>query len=157
MTNDPVEDLTFDFLEEKFAAAPNDSILKNLALHDTLFQKMEGDAGVRISDAESDFSINTENEIQEYDATLTLVCFAKIEGANKTERRAARRQAFQISKAVARLFFDDEKMNGRVCRSRLLPAVRGFDSINSKPYAVVNMPIVFNESGETNFERRRTH
>lgn len=157
MTDDPVEDLTFDFLEESFAAAPDGSILKELELHDTLFKPIEQDAGVRISDAESDFSINAQDEMQEYDALLTLVCFARIEGADKTERRAARRQAFQISKAVARLFFDDEEMNGRVCRTRILPAVRGFDSINSKPYAVVNMPIVFNESGQVNFDKRRNY
>lgn len=155
MTDEPIENLAYDFLEERFAAAPVGDLLKTLELHDTLFKKIEKPAGVRVGDGASDFSVNTQDEIQEYDAVLILVCYALIEGGDKTERRAARTKAFQISRAVARLFIGDETMNGRVCRSRLLTAARGFDSINSKPYAVVNMPIVFNESGDINFHRRR--
>lgn len=157
MTDDPVEDLTYDFLEEKINAAAAGDVLFEQELHDTLHKKIDKDSGIRISDAESDFAPNGEGEMQEYDALITLVCYSRIEGADKTERRAARKKAFLISKAVAQLFENDRKMGGRVCKARILSAVRGWDSINSKPYAVVNMPIVFNESGEINFERRRTY
>ncbi len=153
----PVEDLTEEFLEESIAAAPNGSLLKSIELRDTVFKKIEQDDGVAIGFGESDFSPNGADEVQEYDAVVVLVCYSKILGTNKTERKEARRKAFQISRAVAKLFFDSPKMNGRVCKSRVLTAARGFDSFNSAPYAVVNMPIVFNESGEISFQRRRTY
>lgn len=152
--NEPVEDKTFDFLEESINAAVSGETLFELELHDTIFQKINNDAGIRIGDAESDFAPNQGDELQEYDAILTLVIYSKILGANKTERSAARKRAFEISRAVAKLFFDDFRMNNRVCDSRVLTAVRGWDSLNSAPYAVVNMPIVFNESGAINFNRR---
>jgi len=155
--SEPVENLTFTFLEEKLNAAQNGEILFGLDLHDTIWKKIENDNGVRIGDAESDFAPNVENLLQEFDAVLTLVCFAKILGTNKSERAEARKKVFQISQAVAQLFHDDHTMSGRVCDSRILGAVRGWDSINSHPYAVVNMPIVFNESGEINFDKRRTY
>ncbi len=154
---EPVEELIFDFIEQAIAAAPEGQVLHGLELHDTLFKKIEKSEGVRIGDAESEFSPNEANELQEYDALVTLVCFAKIEGANKLDRSAARNKAFQISLAVAKLFFDDHTMGGRVCDTKLLPAVRGWDAPSSQPYAVVNMPVVVNPSGATNFERRRVY
>lgn len=157
MTDEPVEDLTYDFLEESFESAPNDSILKNLELHETLFKKFKTPAGVRIGDAQSSLSRNAEYQMKEFDAVFTLVCYAEILGADKGDRRAARRKAFQISLALADLFDEHDTMNGRVCRVRLLDGVRGWDSINSKPYAVANIPVVFNESGEINFDKRRNY
>lgn len=155
--SEPVENLIFAFLEEKFNETHEGDILFGIDLHDTVFKKIEKDNGVRIGDAESEFAPNVENQLQEFDAVLTVVCFAKILGANKTERAEARKKVFQISQAVAQLFHEDHTMSGRVCDSRILGAVRGWDSLNSHPYAVVNMPIVFNESGEINFDKRRTY
>lgn len=157
MSVNPIEISTYDFLKGKFDTAPDDSILKGLELHDTVYKKIETAEGVRIGNGVSDFSLNPEQELQEYDAVLIIVCYSLIGGADKTDRSAAVIRSFQISKAVAQLFIDDETMGGRVCRSRLLTAARDFDSINSKPYAVVNLPIVFNETGEINFDRRRSY
>lgn len=160
MINDePVEDLAFDFLTEKIAAAAAGDTLFEQALHDTVFKNIDKEtiSGIRIGDAESSFAPNYLNEMQEFDAVLILVCFARIEGKDKTERRAARRKAFQITKAVAKVFKDDPHMNQRVCDSRVLTVIRGWELFNGHPYAVVNMPIIFNESGAIDFNRRRNY
>ena len=152
--SDPIEDLTHDFIEEHINEA-KDGVLFKLELHDTLFKKIETANGIRIGDAQSDLSVNHEDEIQEYDGQLMLVIYSQILDKNKTERRAARKLCVDIAKAVAKLFIDDEKMRNRVCRSRTLTAIRGYDSINSKPYAVINLPLIINETGQYNFGQSR--
>ena len=71
----PIEDLSYDFLEEKFAAAPDGNILNGLELRDTVFKKIEADNGVAISDGESNFGLDGEYKVQEYDGIIILVIY----------------------------------------------------------------------------------
>lgn len=140
-----IEDLTYEFLQMAIGAATEGDILFGLELHDTVYKKIETTAGVRIGDGDSEVSVDGQDEPKEYNGRLTLVFFALIEKASRTERAAARTKVFDISMAVAKLFLDDPKMGGEVCGARPLRCYRGFDRIEGKPYAVANMDMVFNE------------
>jgi hypothetical protein len=86
--------------------------------------------------------------MEEFDALLTIVCYARVAGQDKTERTAARDQAIEIAKAVAALFLSDPSMGGRVRDSRVLRAARGFESVGSQPYAVCNLQLIVNATGQ---------
>ncbi|KAK0039547.1 hypothetical protein Bpfe_031032 [Biomphalaria pfeifferi] len=139
--------------EEKKAAAANDSILKSLELHDTIFQNIKTDQGVRLGETPSDFSPMPGGELKEFDAEVPIVVFARVEGTDKTERQAALLKVFTISKAIAKLFFEDCELGGRVCNSELTRWTRGFDDFDGEPYAVSNVSLVINPSGKYDFQK----
>lgn len=153
-SNQPVEIALYDFLRESFDAASPGTDLFELELHDTIYQKIKTDNGVRIGEAESDWSPVGAGELKEFDAQLMVVCFSRIVGTDKTERQAALQKVFNIHRAVVGLIFQSPSLGGRVCDNTLiLRAARGYDAISSDPYAVVNQPLVFNLSGEYNFQK----
>ncbi|HQU84502.1 MAG TPA: hypothetical protein PKY59_15295 [Pyrinomonadaceae bacterium] len=153
MNDKPAEINVFDFLEEKKAQAANDSILKTLELHDTVYQNIKTDQGVRLGETPSDFSPMQGGELKEFDAAVPLIVFARVKGTDKTERQEALQKVFTISKEIAKLFFQDDELGGRVCNSMLTRWTRGFDDMDGEPYAVSNTSLIVNPSGKYDFQK----
>jgi hypothetical protein len=150
-----VEASTFAFLEEAVAGAAQGTALAGAELHDTTYEVIKTDYGVRIGDCVSEFApLPGGDLVDEFDGLVTLICFARVVGPDKTHRHAAREKSLDISKAVAKLFLDDPSMNGRVRDSRVLWAARGYDSIGAEPYAVCRLQMIVNETGQQTTEHR---
>ncbi len=146
--NAAIEDHIFDFLAEAFEAAQPGDDLHGVELHDNVFQSIKGGTGVMVGDCESWLSPNAgATEVEEFDGDLMLVVYVRVTGADRTERKTARSQVLALSKAVAKLFFDDPTCGGRVNDARVLRAPRGWDSINSQPHAICNLPLLVNDTG----------
>jgi hypothetical protein len=145
----PSEILLYEFLRESFNALPQDHPLFEVELHDTVFQTIKTERGVRISEAVGDLSPGPEMVVKEYDVLVILTCYSRVTGKEKTDRQPALIDVFAIQKAVYSLLIDDSTLGGRVCDSMLLKGGRGYDVLEGEPYAVSNTPIVINPSGET--------
>ena len=144
-----VENDTFEFLEEAVAAVALDNALQGIEVHETVYQTIKTDRGVRVGNGESQLApLPGGGAIEEFDCLLSLVCYSRVIGADKTDRVMARDQAMDIAKAVSMLFLTDPSMGGRVRDSRVLKARRGFDSIGSQPFAVCELQMVVNETGQ---------
>ena len=144
-----IEDAVFDYLGAAISAAPNGTALYQAELHGTVYEKIKKNFGVRVGDCESDVApLAGGGAAEEFDASLIVVIFARVEGADKSARRPARNKAREMMLAVAKLFQDDPSMGGRVRDSLVGRCARGFDSLtNADEYAVVNMPLLVNMSG----------
>lgn len=152
MSEEAIEDLTYDFLKEEIAAVVTDSshALYKAELHDHLYHKISDSPGygIRIGDCESVLAPSPgAAEMEEFDGDLTLVVFVRVVGGDKADRTAARAKVLAISKAVAKLFIEDPTMGNRVNDARVMRCPRGWDSIGSQPYAVCNLPLLVNDSG----------
>jgi hypothetical protein len=144
-----VETLLFEFLAEAKAAAPDGTLLAGAELHDTVYQVIKTNYGLRVGDAESDFVDGCEDGlVQEMDAAIVLVVYARIEGKDKrVNRAAARDKAFTLAKTVCRLIEDDSSLGGRVCDTQVLRIPRGFDSEEADTYALFHIPLIINPTG----------
>lgn len=145
----PSEILLYEFLRESIDALPQDHTLFELEVHDTVFQTIKTERGARISDAVGDLSPGPEMVIKEYDTLLIITCYSRVNGTDKTQRQTALVDLFNIQREIYSLLLNDSTLGGRVCDSVLLKGGRGYDSLDGEPYAVSNMPIVINPSGET--------
>jgi hypothetical protein len=144
----PAETLLFEFLEERIQSAAEGEIFHGLDLHDTIYQSIKKDSGIRISDAVGAFSPGAEDEEKEYDVFISLACFARVKGKDKNNRIPALITAFLIQKAVYSLLRSDPTFGGRVCDSLLQRGARGYDEYDGEPFAVASVNLVINPSGE---------
>lgn len=141
----PAEILLYDFLFEVVdAALPDDPLFYQLELHDTIWQSITKDRGVRISDATSFMSPEPGGGMKEFDARIVLVCYSKVKDKDQKARVPALTAVFLLQQAIYQLLYDDPTLGDRVCGSRLEPGSRGYDNLNGKPYAVANIPLVIN-------------
>jgi hypothetical protein len=99
----PVEILLFDFLTDAIAAAAADSVIAGLELHDTIWQKITKPRGVRISDAVGDLAPGPGGDLQEFDVTVIVTCYSRVQGKEKKERQPALVDLFAIQKAIAQV------------------------------------------------------
>lgn len=145
-----IEDSVYDYIEAARDAAIEGDALYQAELHDTVYQTIQQDYGVRIGDCESQPSpLPGGLAMEEFDADLVVVCFARVAGPDKTDRRAARNQARGLMLAVAKLFYDDLSMGGRVRDALVGRCKRGWDSsTEDDEYAVVNIPLIVNRTGQ---------
>jgi hypothetical protein len=152
-----VEDAIFEYINAAVTAAPEGSALHGAEVHETIYETITKDYGIRIGDCDSELAPLAGGEaIQEFDAYVVVVIFWRVEGADKSERRPARNKARALALATAKLFFDDQTMGGRVRDSMVDTCVRGYDSVtDADEYAVVNMPLWVNMSGQQLDPRRR--
>lgn len=143
-----------DAIAEMFAAAveaaDEGTTLYKAEVQDTVYQAIKTDRGVRVGDCVSDVAPSFGGEtVEEFDARVPLVCYSRVVGTDKTNRKAARDDARALALAVAKLFFDDPTIGGSVRDSRVLKMVRGFDSLaGADVYAVANLDLIINETGQ---------
>lgn len=145
MADKPAELLLFEFLSEQIASVTDrEDLLYEMELHDTIYQTIKKSYGWRISDVVSDFSPGPGGGLKEFDAELTLVCYAKVEGPDKKDRAAALQKAFELQVKALELFYADQYLGDRVCDIHVKRSPRGYDNYDGNPYAIVNMPLVIN-------------
>jgi len=142
-TDKPAELLLFDFLTEQVEAAAAGDVLFELELHDTVYQKIATSRGVRISDAVGDMSPVSGNEIKEWNVSIQLVCYVKVQGKNQKERAEALMAVWKLEKEMYRLMFDYNDLGGRVCDVMIGTGSRSYDEMGA-PYAVANIPLTIN-------------
>lgn len=148
MSNKPAEILVYEFLDAAKSAAPDDSLLKTMELHDTIYQDIKTSQGVRIGEVPSEFSPTADGTFKEFNAEIPIACFARVKGTQKSNRTEAIQKVFDITLAVTQLFYGDASLGGRVCDSIVVRGARGFDELDGEPYAVSNFSLVVNPSGE---------
>jgi hypothetical protein len=144
------EDAIVEMLEAAVAAAAQGTPLYQAEVQDTVYQQIEQDYGVRVGDCASQVAPSAGGEeMEEFDAQLTLVAYSRIAGTDKTDRKAARNDARALALAVAKLFFDDNTIGGNVRDARVMKMRRGYDSITGgETYAVANLDLLINETGQ---------
>ena len=143
-----IEDAIFEFIEAAVAAAQEGEPLFKAEVHDTVYQRIKQDYGVRVGDCESDLApAPGAAEVQEFDTELTLIFYARVAGADKSNRKAARNQVRELALAVAKLIFDDPSIGGQVFDCLPGKLRRGYDSItDADEYAVANLPLRINQT-----------
>jgi hypothetical protein len=147
MMDKPAEIQIFDFLTDKVAASVAGDIIYGIELHDTVYQAITKDRGVRVSDAVGDFSPGPEMVEKEYDVFVELACFSRVGGQDVTARQPALIDVFNLQKEIYRIIREDSTLGGRVCDSLLIRGARGYDTFDSEPYAVGNVRLIINPSG----------
>ncbi len=148
MADKPGEILLFDFLTELIDAAVPDDPLFQLELHDTIYQKITKENGLRISDAISDPAPERGGIVKEFDIKLQLVCFARVLGTDQKQRADALQKVYDIEMAIIQAFVDDNlSLGGRVCDLKIDSVPRSYDSFDGNPYAIALIPIVLNPTG----------
>jgi hypothetical protein len=144
-----IENHTFEFLEAAVNTAIDGEALYGAETLETVYQTIKREFGIRVGDCEAKLAPLPGGEaIEEFDGLVTLSCFARVAGTNKTMRMVARDKAIEVAKAAAKHFLDDPTMQGRVRNSRVVSARRGFENIGSQPYAVCNLELIVNETGQ---------
>lgn len=139
----------YEFLKETIEAADSASPLFEVALHDTFFQQLTEDVAIRIGDTESQIApLPGAEEAQEFDARITMVIYSRIPKEEWDSRAAYRDQVNRISRALTLLIYNDPRLNLRVNDCRVLGSRRGYDSINTDRFAVANLDLILNETGQ---------
>lgn len=141
---------THDFIKDAIDAAEEGDVLFGAILHDTVYGDIsEAAFGVRIGDCDADCAPLPEGEgMEEFDARLWIVVFARVEGIETSDRATARLKARALWLRVAGLFFDDTTMGGRVRDVLVKRGRRGFDDEGGNLFAVVNIPLLVNGTGQ---------
>ena len=142
-----IEHKLFLFLQEALDDAPAEDPLYEAELHDSLHQVIKRDRGLRIGECRSLLAPRPDNALDEFDARLTVTCFARVAGADKSERLAARDAVIGLASKVIRLVLDDPTLGGRVCDLLAGQVDREYASINGQPFALAKLPLVINPSG----------
>lgn len=144
-----IEDATHDFLKDAIEAAAGGDALHGTRIDDTVYEDITGvDYGIRIGDCDADCAPTDEDVMEEFDAKLTVVFYARITDNDVASRKAARTLARQLWLQTARLFWADTTMGGRVRDVLVRRARRGYDTENGTVYAIVNMPLLVNGTGQ---------
>jgi len=151
-----IEDAVHEFIQEAIDAAGEGDVLFEAENQDTVYLSITKDFGVRLGDCSSDAApLPGGAEMAEFDAFLPLCFFARIEGTDKTDRKAARNKARALWFAVAMRIHNDRTLGGRVRDTIMRRAVTGYDSMAEGDfYAVVNLPLIVNSTGQQLEEER---
>lgn len=144
----PVEILLFEFFDERIAAAVSGDGFLGLELHDTVYQSITKPDGIRISSCVS-FPAQGASAEKEIDAEMVIVCYSKVLGKNKKDRRDALQKVFEIELAVINALDEDQTLGGRVCDILRKRTPRDYDVLDGDPYAIANIPILINPSGQS--------
>lgn len=136
----------YEFLSETVAAAANGSVLKDAQVLDSKDQKIDAEIGKGMVVSNSEFLIGptSVDDDEFYDALLIIGFYWRVPSADWTERRESRDKCFQLAFETARKMFEDDTLGGRVCDSRVLPAVDGSDNSTADEYAIINLPVILN-------------
>lgn len=155
MPEKPAEVLLYEFWQEQIAAAQAGSPLHGdeFELHDTIYQTITKERGIRISDAVGTFAPTAESD-NEYDVSIEMVAFVRVAGSDKTARQPALTQVFLIQREMYRILRENDNLGERVCDSLLLKGARGYDVYEGEPYAVASVPLIINPRG-ARYERDR--
>ncbi|MBX7170149.1 MAG: hypothetical protein K1X72_04275 [Pyrinomonadaceae bacterium] len=155
MSDKAIEVKLFEFFTEQIQAATPDSPIYQAALLDTIHREIRDNQlnGIAIGDVTSTFAPYGDS-VKEFDGFTLLVCFAKVIGSDKTNRQPAVQKVFEIQQEVIRLLFKFPSLNNRNCDVHILRSARTAQGFDAEDYAVANIPVVVDESGEYDFSRQ---
>lgn len=139
--------IVYEFANEIVLAAANGTILKDAEVLDSAFQEITKDKGIVVSNSEFDLAPN-QTGIGIYDALIIIGFYYRIPGTDTTDRAEARDKCFQMAEALSDAVFDSMSLNNRVCDSLLLRATDGMKNTTSDAFAIINLPIILNPTGE---------
>ena len=140
-----------EWLEEIIPAEQVGSALKDAEILDSKNQPIETDFGIVVSNSEWDFAPEQGGETAIFDALLILGFYVRVHSDDTTERRDPRDQAFQMAQKISTKMYADVSLGGRICDLILLKAVDGMKSEDSEHYAIINLPIILNPTGSTDY------
>lgn len=152
-----IEDHLYEFIAEAVDAANDpdapdeDSPFFDVVLHDTVYRPITSEQHhyIQIGNCDSDFAPSSGAEtIEEFDGDVTIITLSRVLTEDRSDRKAARSKALSMAKAAAKLLLDDPTMGGRVNDSRVLKCLRDWTSIQSEPFALANVPLIVNETGQ---------
>lgn len=148
-----IEDAIAEFVQAAVSAAQAGDALQDAEVHDTVYTKI-GDFGFRLGDCRSNVAPLPDGAgMEEWDARLTLVCFAVVPGKDQSDRKAARDKARGLMLAACGLFANDTTAGGRLRDVLVGRCTRGFDLEGDNVYAVANVPLHVNGTGQLLNER----
>lgn len=146
---------TYEFIKAAVEAAEEGDVLFGAAVHDTVYEDIANILfGVRVGDCAADCApVEDDAEadglgMEEFDARLAVVVFARVETDDPAGRAAARLKARRLWLGVSKLFYLDTTMGGRVRDCLVRRGARGFDTEGGSLFAVVNMPLLINGTGQ---------
>lgn len=144
-----IETAIHDAIKVAIEAAVDGDALYDAELHDTLYARVTKLFGVRVGDVEASVAPTPGGEkVEEFDATLPLQSFARVQGDTAEARATAREQARGIARAVAKIFFDDPTLGGRVRDSLVVGLKCGWGQVQAAPYAVAVLMVLVNGTGQ---------
>lgn len=169
-----LENDVYEFIRERVVAASADpptlaarpeivAALAGLEVLPDEFSEIKGSRGVRLGDmvsarvAPARFASRL---VDHFDALLILIVYVKIERADVKRRSTYRDEVVAIAEALSAILFASPSLNvlatgeARVRNSRPLRLPRGSDNIDGRNFAVANVQMVINETGEVDFARR---
>lgn len=145
-----IEDLIFDFVSAAVEAAAEDTAIFGAEVHETIYGKITKVKVIQIGPCESSPAPNHDaSETEEFDGDPVLVFLRQVGDRNvPTNYRDARRAVLAMMKQVAKLVTDDATLGGRVIDCLPGRMVRGFTTLDSQPFALGNLTLRVNETGQ---------
>lgn len=144
-----IENAVFLTLQAAVTAAQNGDKLFGAELHDTVYRPIKQDFGLRVGDASGDIAPTPGGEdVEEYDAVLLVVCYARVPAQELSNRLAARDHAVSLAKGAAQVFYQNPTMGGRVIDSLPRRIRTGYDTIDTKTFAIAHLYLVVNQTGQ---------
>lgn len=141
--------LVFDFLVDTIEGVTDEEDpLYEAEILDSKSQKMTKDRGLVVSNASYELAPRQEMEIDAFDAVVIIAFWSRVLGKEATQRQTARDEVYRMANYVAQKIFEDMSLGSRVCNSLLERATDGSRSVTSTEYAVINLPIILNPTGE---------
>lgn len=140
--------IVYEFAKEMVDAAAADTILKDADVLDSANQEISADKGIVVSNSEFDLAPKQENEIGIYDGLVIIGFYYRIPGADLSERKEARDKCFQMAVSLSEKIYADMSLGNRVCDCLPLSATDGMKSVSSDSFAIINLPIILNPTGE---------
>ena len=141
-----VETGLYNTLETAIADAEEGDALFDAELHNTLYERITKEYGVRIGDANFDLSPAPGGAIEEWDVLGMIQIFAQA-GEDPAKQIAAREKVRALVIAVAQVLFDNVTLGGAVNDSRILGGQRGWANVQTVRHAVADLHLIANETG----------
>lgn len=142
--------IVYEFANGIVQAAANGTILdKNeTEVLDSAYQEITKDRGIVVSNSEFEFAPKQENEIGIFDALIIIGFYWRISGIDTSDRAEARDKCFQMAEAISQEIFSDMSLGNRICDCLVLRATDGMKNTNADSFAIINLPIILNPTGE---------
>lgn len=158
-----IESSTYSFLQERVAAAPAGSPRAGIEVLPDEFAEIRKEKGVRIGDMLTARVApkRAYEGVEHLDCVLVLIVYRAVARADRQARQAYRDEVIALAEDLALLFFLEPDMRvlqtgeARVQNSRPLLLPRTSDNLDGKTYAVANIQLVVNETGQIDFTGRR--
>ena len=145
------EKALYDYLKQQQQQPGCPPKLLAADIHDSVYAKFAKDkpTGVRIGDGSCWPAVGVGGAVKEYDLHFVVVCYAKVQGKEFTERAAAREEAALLAHDVVAVITQDRSLNTVVCdKTDVRKLQRGFDTAdNGTPYGICELAIVIDGTG----------